>query len=135
MGGNGWYASSNYPCPTSPSGFRAMKMHQVIMPLDRPLEPDHIDVNGLNNCRDNLRPVTRSKNMINRYQWGKTAKVIGVHWCARDKMWVAQIGFRMKNIRLGMFKSQEDAIRVRRAAEEKYFPNFKKVGDALYAGL
>ncbi len=43
-------------------------MHRVILGYDGPLDIDHIDGNGLNNCRDNLRVVTRNVNNYNQYR-------------------------------------------------------------------
>lgn len=62
--GNTWYAESarwNYKF-----GVRRIKLHHVIVGFPiRGLFPDHIDRNGLNNQRSNLRLVTRTENNRN----------------------------------------------------------------------
>ena len=42
-------------------------MHRIIMDAPRRLVVDHIDWDGLNNRRSNMRLVTQSENMMNRY--------------------------------------------------------------------
>ena len=41
-------------------------MHRVILNVPRGLFTDHIDRDGLNNTRENLRAVTASENNLNR---------------------------------------------------------------------
>lgn len=45
----------------------------------------------------------------------------GVCWNESQKKWIAYIQFKKKQIRLGGFSRVEDAIKARKAAEEKYF--------------
>ena len=45
----------------------------------------------------------------------------GVCYSKRNKCWVAYINFKNKRINLGGYKQKEDAIKARKAAEEKYF--------------
>ena len=58
-------------------------MHRLILGLkegDGKIT-DHIDGNGLNNSRSNLRICTSAENNFNqRPQAGKTSKYKGVHW-------------------------------------------------------
>lgn len=44
---------------------RIIGMHQVVLPVGPGLVPDHIDRDGLNNRRSNLRPATRAQNKAN----------------------------------------------------------------------
>lgn len=45
---------------------RCQTVHRIIINTKKGLEVDHIDRNGLNNTRCNLRAVTHSVNMLNR---------------------------------------------------------------------
>ena len=47
--------------------------------------------------------------------------VKGVHWSEADRRWIAQIGFRGKEIYLGRYKRIEDAARARKKAEELWY--------------
>ena len=50
-----------------------------------------------------------------------TAGVTGVWYDTRRGRWTAEMTLRRKKIRLGRYKSKEEAIKARRAAEEEYF--------------
>ena len=45
----------------------------------------------------------------------------GVSWMKSRQKWIAYIGFKGKQIMLGYFDDKEDAIKARKAAEEKFF--------------
>lgn len=61
--------------------FTAILMHRVILSLtDRKIKADHIDSNGLNNQRCNLRQVSHAQNMSNRKSSSKSnSTYLGVH--------------------------------------------------------
>lgn len=52
-------------------------LHREIMQASKGDIIDHVDMNGLNCQRDNLRLSTKSKNAYNRRSWGKVS-FIGV---------------------------------------------------------
>lgn len=91
-------------------GKRRMKMHRVILGLgyDSNLFPDHIDHNGLNNQRSNLRIATRSQNAANRSSI-RTAvsKYKGV--APMRKRWQAHIVKDGVQKYIGLFKNEIDA--------------------------
>ncbi len=60
---------------------------------------------------------------INR---NNTSGVIGVSFDRDRGLWVAQITFNGKNHQLGRFKFKRQAIRARKASEEKYFGKYRK---------
>lgn len=75
--------------------------------------PDHIDHDGLNNQRANLRRASGSQNMGNqRPRVNKTSRYKGVNWDSHRQRWRAQI--MRKN--LGRFAIEEEAARAYDAA-------------------
>lgn len=91
---------------------------------------DHIFHKKFDNRKSQLRIVTNSQNQMNR-NIGKnnTSGYRGVSWHKKHKKWIAQIGIMGKLKYLGLFSHIEEAIKIRKQAEEKYFGeyNFKKV--------
>jgi hypothetical protein len=98
-------------------------LHRFILDLKPgdPRETDHIDGNGLHNCRSNLRVVTHGENAQNRLDVGGTSRFRGVSWHKRRKKWQAhiQVDGRLKH--LGYFISEEDAGRVAAQARARIY--------------
>jgi len=73
---------------------------------------DHIDHNGLNNQRENLREATHSQNLANQPKRGVyTSNYKGVCWSTNQQKWKATISFNSKTKHLGLFDNEEDAAR------------------------
>ena len=69
---------------------------------------DHINLNGLDCRRSNLRPATRSQNaQQSRSVPGSSSKYLGV-W-RQDEMWRAEIKNGKKRCYLGIFREEVDA--------------------------
>lgn len=84
-------------------------MHRVISCCPDLMQVDHIDGNGLNNRRCNLRIVTQQENAFNRKTYANNSTgAKGVHRHG-DGRWRAQIRKSGKLHHLGLFKSIEDA--------------------------
>jgi len=82
---------------------------------------DHIDGNGTNNAWDNLRVVTNRENSMNkRMPKNNTSGVVGVNWFKPKRRWRATISIGSHRKFLGSFRSKEEAIAVRKAAEVFY---------------
>lgn len=99
---------TDYPTPSK--GVRIW-MHKEILRLNDPnLYVDHIDRNGLNNQRSNLREATRSKNMVNRSNFiNSKSKFKGVSWDSQRNRWkVYVVNDGVKNF-VGRFKSETEA--------------------------
>ena len=100
-------------------------LHRFVM--DCPAEKfiDHINHNKNDNRKTNLRIVTLSQNNMNKQiQSNNTSGVTGVAWHDKDQRWLAYIKKNRQTIRLGEFISFDEAVAVRKAAEDKYFGEY-----------
>ena len=104
-----------------------VRLHQLLSP---PVEVDHIDGNGLNNRRTNLRPATDTQNSANRKKTtGKTSTFKGVNWQNHAQKWRAEIRVGGKNFHLGYFLNEEDAAKAYNVAATEHFGEFAKLND------
>lgn len=94
-----------------------IKMHRQIMglsPGDGKVV-DHIDGNGLNNQRINLRVCSRGQNTMNaRKRKNGTSKFKGVSYQAAGrgkKRWVSQIHLNRKHFHLGRYLTEPEAAK------------------------
>ena len=102
-----------------------VSLHQLLMPTEEGFVPDHIDGDGLNNRRHNLRIVTNSQNGMNTSLFSNnTSGTKGVYWHNRSSKWKAQINVDNRRINLGTFQCKRDAITRRRLAEVEYFGEY-----------
>src|SRR5206468_2395006 len=100
-----------------------MYMHRSLMQTPQGLDTDHINRNTLDNRRLNLRVVDRSTNNFNTPpSRANTSGHKGVGYFKPAKLWRAYIKHEAtspKRIELGYFKTKEEAIAARKAAEER----------------
>lgn len=90
-------------------GDRKCTMHRFLLLAEPGVEVDHIDGNGLNNRRSNLRLSTRAQNQWNqRTRADNKSGVKGVY-LSRSGKWCAQIKANGKNKGLGKFKCRTAA--------------------------
>lgn len=80
-----------------------IQLHRVILDAPADLEVDHIDCNGLNNTRANLRLATKSQNQCNRRYVKNSSGVKGVRWHKTTSKWEAVIRANGRDHRLGEF--------------------------------
>ncbi len=83
-------------------------MHAVIVGTPKGMQTDHINGNGLDNRRENLRVVTHRKNAQNRHT-PKSSKYPGVTWHKSARKWQAQIRVAGKKHHLGLYEDEETA--------------------------
>lgn len=88
-------------------------MHRMIMNPEDGMVVDHIDGNGLNNQKSNLRVCTTQQNLWNsRKRSGTTSsKYKGVSWHKAKQKWQAQIMANGKAHHLGFFENEEAAAK------------------------
>jgi hypothetical protein len=101
-------------------------MHREILDPPGHLVVDHINHNGLDNRKANLRLATSAQNSYNRRQLrkNKSSKYIGVSWKERTKKWAAIICYKRENIIIGYFKDEIQAAKAYDKAAKKYHGQF-----------
>jgi hypothetical protein len=99
-------------------------MHRLITDAPKGLFVDHIDHNGLNNCRSNLRICSNAENSRNKRPYGRTSRYKGVSWHKGSKKFVAQITFKGKKIWLGYFVDEIDAAKAYDKKAKELFGEF-----------
>jgi hypothetical protein len=103
----------------------SISLHRFLMGDPKGLEVDHIDLNGLNNTRGNLRVATRRQNSANAKKPStNTSGYKGVSWCRKSNKWVSQIWVNGENIKLGRFEDVKDAHLAYCDAVSKYRGDF-----------
>jgi hypothetical protein len=86
---------------------------------------DHIDHNGLNNQRSNLRVATSRQNHANQRKTHGASQFKGVYWHRERGLWMARVGMPGRRQRfLGRFASEEDAARAYDAAALEEYGEF-----------
>jgi len=113
-----YYAVSHGHIPGHPEPLR---MHRVILGVNKGIMIDHIDHNGLNNQRYNLRTATHAENGRNRKpNQGYKYKGVG----ASGNKYEAKIQYNNKRMNLGTFSTEEAAALAYNDAAKKYFGEF-----------
>jgi len=95
-------------------------LHRFLLDYDGELKIDHINHNGLDNRKCNLRICEHKENIRNQ----EKDKIIGVRFCKQRNKFVAQIMKNNKSIFLGRFNTEKEAILARLKAEKEYFKEF-----------
>lgn len=108
-----------------------ISMHRQILGLTSPKDfSDHIDGNGLNNQRANLRKCTCAQNNMNAGRKAIGSSVYkGVSISNNRKGWVARIGVSGKIKRIGKFDTEELAAAAYNEAAKKYHGEFARLND------
>jgi len=112
--------------------YKYNRLHRVILErvlgriLSKREEVDHINHNGLDNRRENIRLATRSENQHNQRirTFAKSSRYKGVDWYKRYCKWRARIQVNGKSICIGFFDIEEDAARAYDMEAKRTFPTF-----------
>lgn len=103
-------------------------MHRTILGITDNTWVDHVNGNGLDNRRQNLRHCTPSQNLANsRLRRDNKSGAKGVVWSARQRRWQANIRHNGRRLHLGTFRIKEDAIRAYNKAAVSIFGEFARV--------
>jgi hypothetical protein len=104
--------------------------------LDTTNEVDHINGDGLDNRKSNLRIVTRSQNLQNsrkpRRIKGCSSKYKGVCWDKLTKKWRAQITFNYHVKYIGLFENEVEAAEAYDKVALEMFGEYAKPNFYVY---
>jgi len=127
-----WGASRTYYAESGShisGGYRTNCMHHLILGRKEGYVIDHINGNGLDNRRANLRHATIAQNNYNaQAHSGKRFK--GTYFYASEKKpWNAQIQVNKKIHRLGRYDTEIEAARAYNEAAKKFHGQFAKLNN------
>lgn len=99
-------------------------LHRVILCAPIGMSVDHINGNGLDCRRSNLRLVTKSQNLMNqKHIKSSTSSYKGVRK-TQNGSWTARIVVNRKEFHLGRFVSEQEAALAYNAAAIKHFGQY-----------
>jgi hypothetical protein len=127
-----WRAVSRSGQPTyamRQTGRKFIRMHVLVFGDNN---PDHIDRNGLNNRRGNLRPATKSQNGANsKLKKNNTSGFKGVYWYKAFQKWTGSIMCNGKRHFTGYFSDAREAARTYDSLSRKLFGKFATTNKSL----
>lgn len=112
-------------------------MHRILLGLKKydGHETDHINGNGLDNRRSNIRVCTPAENRRNVKKYLKSSSQYkGVYYSQKDRNWYARIQVNGKKIHLGKQPNEITAAQIYDNAARKYFGEFANTNFKLPEG-
>lgn len=132
-----WYAlkscDTHYACRKAyiDGKKRMIAMHRIILGLTFAdgKHTDHIDGDGLNNSRSNLRVCTRQENGFNQRPQRRitSSRFKGVSWIKREERWQAYIKYEGECKFLGYFDDEIDAAKAYDRNAQRLFGEFARL--------
>ncbi|MBA4183030.1 MAG: HNH endonuclease [Acidobacteria bacterium] len=119
----GYAARSDYT-----NGKKTIYLHKFLLNPPVGLKVDHINGNGLDCRKENLRIATVAQNCFNRaIAIDSTSGFKGVYWKPAHKKFVASITVQGKQKHLGLFNSAVDAAMCYDRHARLYYGDFAAV--------
>lgn len=125
-----WHLFNNHDRGLYARSSGKILMHRMILDLiDPKIKIDHINHDGLDNTRLNLRICTDSQNQQNRNKPKKicTSKYKNVSWKKQNNKWQSYINFNKKRIFLGYFSKEMEAAKAYDNAAKELFGKFARL--------
>lgn len=112
----------------SEDGAGVVYMHRLIAGTQPDMHTDHIDGNGINNARSNLRSATPMQNVQNtRITARNNSGVKGVWFHKQSGRWTSQVKVLGKSIHLGLYATIEEASAAYAQAITQYHGKFGRL--------
>jgi len=109
---------------------RIVQMHRAILNPHSGIEADHINGDGLDNRRTNLRTCTSSQNHANSRKRANCSSLYkGVSWYKRKRKWYSCISVKGRTRALGYFDDEQEAARVYNHAAISVFGEFARLNN------
>jgi len=104
---------------------RKILMHRQIMRAPKGLVVDHIDRNGLNNRKSNLRLCTPAQNARNRGpNRNSSSRYKGVSWKKDCNKWYVRIKYEGRSVYLGRYDDETEAATAYDRKAQELFGEF-----------
>lgn len=114
----------------SKGGKKTILMHREILNVPKGQQVDHINHDGLDNRKCNLRICTNSQNQHNqRPRVSGSSKYKGVSWRKDVQKWYARIKHNGKLVHLGGYDNEDDAARVYNEKATEYYGEYACLND------
>lgn len=130
-----WYLAKrhkNYYVITG-SGNNKILLHRLILNvIERNIHVDHINHDGLDNRKLNLRICSNTENRRNqRKRKNTSSKYKGVYWDKSKKKWAVIVTFEKKKYFLGRFNDEIDAAKCYNEFAKKYHKEFALLNEVI----
>lgn len=107
-----WHFGGRYARRADYPNRNLIPMHRQVLSVPDDMDVDHINGNGLDNRKSNLRICTTKENCSNRkINKNNKSGFKGISWSKKGGAWSASIGVNNKRLHLGYYKNKEDAAR------------------------
>lgn len=103
-------------------------LHREVLNAAKGVQVDHMNRDGLDCRRENLRVATASQNQANSaHRRHASAPYKGVRWKKDHKKWEARIRFGGRDLHIGYFATAKEAACAYNAEAVKRFGQFARI--------
>jgi len=105
---------------------KTIRLHRFVLNYEGKQKVDHINNNGLDNRKSNLRLVSHQHNTTNRKSKNSNNKsgYRNVFWNKQSSKWTVDLQVDGKHKRFGLYTDVNEAGRVAEEMRQKYFGEF-----------
>jgi len=126
------YAQRSSSVSSSDKRRTIITMHRQLLNPGPRVYVDHIDGNGVNNQKLNLRVCTSQTNQFNSDSTTGTSKYKGVCFDTRRGKWRAYLMFNRKHVYLGRFDTEWEAAEAYNEKAFELFGDFARLNRTSY---